>query len=172
VHTRSNFERKVADELAAKDINHFLPTFREVRIWKDRRKTIEVPLFPGYLFARINNCVQDRLKVVTSFGAVRILGPGCEIEPIPAVEIDGIRQVMNLGSRCAVHPLLREGAWVRVKYGPLAGLEGLLTRMKNQIRLVISIHLLGRSVSTEVSAHEVEAVPFALARPSRLSPRV
>jgi transcription antitermination factor NusG len=164
IHTRSNFERKVAEELASKQIDPFLPTVREVRAWKDRRKTMEVPIFPGYVFARIIDCEEHRLKILRSPGAVRILGHGADIEPIPDVEIHAIRQLMESQVAFSVLPTLREGAWVRVKRGPLAGVEGTFIRVKNATSLVLSIHLLARSVSTEIGVHDVEVIRTGISR--------
>jgi transcription antitermination factor NusG len=87
---------------------------------------------------------------------VHILGQGDRIEPILDEEIYGLRELLESNARCMAHPLLKEGAWVRVKRGPLKDLEGLLIRVKNQTRLVLSISLLSQSVSTEVDARDVE----------------
>lgn len=158
VRTRSNCETKIGFSLALKGVENYLPTFREVHQWKDRKKVVELPLFPGYLFARIVDCRDSRLSVLCSDGVVGILGTGETIEPIPEKEIEAVRLMLGSHSHCQAHPLLQEGAWVRVKRGALRNLEGLLVRVKNQTRLVISITLLSQSVSTEIDASDVQFV--------------
>lgn len=142
--------------LAEKGIETYLPTFREVRQWKDRKKVIEQPLFSGYLFARIVDCLETRLSILRCDGVVNILGPGDAIEPVPGSEIEAVRQLLGSRTRCQAHPLVQEGAWVRVKRGSLKNMEGLLVRVKNQTRLIVSISLLSQSVSAEIDAGDVQ----------------
>src|SRR5262245_27340884 len=156
VHTRSNCEKRVAAELSVRNIDSYLPVFREEHRWKDRNKLVELPLFPGYVFVRLVDTTQSRLTVLKIEGAVRILGQGDRIEPVADEEIEALRQLLKSNARCLAHPLLRAGAWVRVKRGALKDLEGLLVRVKNQTRLVLSITLLSQSVSTEIDASDVE----------------
>jgi transcription antitermination factor NusG len=158
IHTRSNYEKRISSVFTEIGIENYLPSFREVHVWKDRKKVVEVPVFPGYLFLRIEDCSASRLQVARTEGVARILGPGEKIEAIPEEQIEGLRLLLSGGARCMAHPLLREGSRVRVKRGPLRNLEGLLARVKNQTRLVISISLLSQSVSTEVDARDVECI--------------
>jgi transcription antitermination factor NusG len=156
VRTRSNCEKKVSSLLVEKGIEHFLPTFREVHQWKDRKKVVESPLFPGYLFTRILDSREARVSVLSSDGVVTILGNGDKIEQVPENEIEAVRTLLDCNTSYQAHPLRREGAWVRVKRGPLKNLEGLLVRVKTQTRLVLSITLLSQSVSTEIDASDVQ----------------
>jgi len=158
VHTRSRFERSVAEELTIKGVETYLPSVGEIHRWKDRKKEIQVPLFPGYLFTRIHDDSPSRLKVLRTSGTVQILGRGAEIEPVPDREIDALKQLLHSRATCFAHPFLREGAWVRVKYGPLEGVEGRLTRIKNASRLVLSVEMLSQSVATEIDAGDVEVM--------------
>lgn len=158
VRTRSNFEVRVNTRLLEKGIECWLPVFREVHQWKDRKKLVEKPVFPGYLFTRFADSSESRLAVLRTEGAVRILGQREEIEPVPNAEIEALQRLLTSNPRCLAHPLLREGAWVRVKRGALKNLEGRLVRVKNQTRLVLSMTLLSQSVSTEVDASDVEYV--------------
>jgi transcription antitermination factor NusG len=157
VQTRSNFEKVVHEELLAKDVECYLPLLSETRQWKDRKKEIEYPVFSGYVFARFTDEPDVRLRVLRSYGAVRILGSATGIEAIPEPEIENVRRLLASGARAFLHPFLREGMKVRVRRGPLRGIEGLLVRFRNQDRLVLSIDLLSRSVATEVDARDVEA---------------
>src|SRR3984957_17304101 len=158
VRARSNCETKIHSILAEKGIENYLPTFREVHQWKDRKKVVEQPLFPGYLFVRMANCRESRLSVLCSDGVVTILGTGETIVAITEEEIEAGRPLLTNIAGCQAHPLLQEGAWVRVKRGALKNMEGLLVRVKNQTRLGLSMTLLSQSVSTEVDASDVEYV--------------
>jgi len=158
VQTRSRFEKVVRAELASRDIGHYLATFEDVHQWKDRKKVVELPLFSGYIFVRLENTEAARLPVLRTNGVVRILGSGGIIEPIPDVEIEAIQRMLASGKRCYQQPFVREGVWVRVRRGPLAGIEGRMLRVKSQARLVVSVELLSQSVATEVDVRDVEAV--------------
>lgn len=158
VHVRSNFEKRVADELGAKGIDSYVPVVEELRQWKDRKKRIAFPVFPGYVFAKFPDTAHARLSVVSTLGAVRILGCGGAIEAVPELELQPIKRLLAANAPLLTHPLLREGAPVRILRGPLRDLEGLLVRIKNQTRLVLSVTLLARSVSTEIDIRDVEPV--------------
>ena len=156
VHVRSNFENRVATELGAKGVECYVPAVKETHAWTDRKKVIEVPLFPGYVFTRFYDSPMLRHTIIRSYGAVRILGHGREIEAVPNSEIEAIQRLILSNVSLLAHPLLREGALVRIRRGPLKNLEGLLVRIKTQARLVLSVELLCRSVSTEVDLNDVE----------------
>lgn len=163
VHVRSNFEKRVASELAGKGLGSYLPAVDEIHAWKDRKKLVQIPLFPGYVFTRLIDSAANRLAVLRTAGVVRILGCGDSIEPVPDAEVESVQRLLQSKVPFHTHPLLREGAWVRIRCGPLKDLEGLLVRIKNQTRLVLSVQLLSRSVSTEVGLADVE--PVSASRP-------
>jgi len=156
VHVRSNFEKRVSIDLATRGVECYVPAVKETHTWTDRKRTIEVPLFPGYVFTRIYDTPALRHVVLRSPGAVRILGHGGLIEAVPTAEVEAIQRLLQANIPLLAHPLLREGAMVRIWRGPLKDLEGLLVRIKSQTRLVLSVELLSRSVSTEVDASDVE----------------
>jgi len=156
VRTRSNCEKKVSALLTDKGVENYLPTFTEVHHWKDRKKVIDLPVFPGYLFTNMVDSRDTRLAVLRVDGVVNILGQAQRIEPVPANEIQAVRRLLDSTAHVCAHPLLREGAWVKVKRGALKGLEGLLVRVKNQTRLVLSLTLLSQSVSAEIDASDVQ----------------
>jgi transcription antitermination factor NusG len=158
VHTRSNFEVRVADQFSAKNIENYLPAYEEMHQWQDRKRKVLVPLFPGYLFVRIGEHTQTRLPLLQTSGVVRIVGQGGKDEPVSGHEVEAIRSVLKSNTPCFAHPFLREGAWVRVKRGPLKGVEGYFVRLRNQSRLVISVNVLSQSVATEVDCRDVELV--------------
>jgi transcription antitermination factor NusG len=167
VYTRSNFEKKVSCELEARRVDSYLPLVEQVHQWKDRRKLVETPVFPGYVFARFADEPRSRLNVLRALGVVRILGQGDGIEPVPDREIESIRRLLQAKVPCFTHPFLREGAWVRVKRGALKDLEGLLVRVKSKTRLVLSVALLSQSVATEIDILDVEVLRPAGGRPRR-----
>lgn len=169
VHTRSNYESKVRSLLADKQIETYLPVFREVRQWKDRKKLVELPLFRGYVFVLLADSRESRLSVVCTDGVVRILGTSEGIEVIPETEIEAIRRLLDSSRPCQSHPLLREGAWVRVTRGSLRNMQGLLVRIKNRTRFVISIPLLSQSVSTEIDASDVQFLRSAVDQTRRIA---
>jgi len=165
IYTRSQAEQSVASFLAARFIEHYLPVFRVKRQWHDRLTVVDVPVFPGYVFARFDR--EHRLNVLTIPGVVRILGHAGELEPIPVVEIESVRAMMALGDRvtatATTSPSLSKGALVRVVYGPLRGAEGRCQRVKKGWRIVVAIESLGQSISADVDLADVEVVEGARA---------
>ena len=158
VRTRSNFEKTIAAELVRKGLDSYLPTLREVHQWSQRKKILDLPLFPGYVFARFVDTPEQRVRVLRTQGAVRILGSSAQIEPVPDFELEAVRRLLESAVPCLRHPFLREGDWVRVKRGPLTDLEGLFVRAKGPGRLLLSISMLSQSVATEIDAHDVEVL--------------
>jgi transcription antitermination factor NusG len=156
VHTRSNFETQVAGQLASKGVENYLPAYEETRQWKDRKKKITVPLFSGYLFAHFEDTAEERVSVLATSGVAGILGWGGRLEPVQDEELAAIRNLLSTRSNSMPHPFLREGDWVRVKRGPLKGLEGYLVRSKGGSRLVLSVSVLAQSVAAELDASDVE----------------
>lgn len=162
VQTRSNFEKRIVAELTHKNLQPYCPMFQELHQWADRKKLVERPVFPGYVFARFVDSAATRLAIAKTAGTVRILGSGTSsdsaLEPVSDKEIEGIRRLLESGSPCEKYPYLHEGDIVRVKRGALKDLEGILVRIKNDARLVLSLELLSQSVATEVDVNDVEVV--------------
>jgi len=157
VCTRHQHERVAARILADKAFEVFLPLYKARRRWQDRIKEISVPLFPGYLFVREG---LDRwLQILNTTGVSSIVSCGGRPAAIPFSEIEAVRQIVESTLRLEPHPFLRSGDWVRVKYGPIAGVEGILLRKKNTARLVLSVEMLGKSAAVEVDATHVERLP-------------
>jgi transcription antitermination factor NusG len=156
--TRSNYEYKIAQDVRSKGISHYLPGTVETRQWKDRRKELFVPLFPGYVFTRFADNSVNRLSVLKTPGVVRFLAVGSSLQAIPDHEIEAVRMLLASRRHCFPHPFLRDGCWVRVRRGALAGLEGTLIRHRGSSRLVISIDALSQSVATELDAADVEPI--------------
>jgi transcription antitermination factor NusG len=142
--------------LASQGIEPLLPTVRKLSHWKDRRKEIEVPLFPGYCFGRFTWA--ERLMVQQTSGVVEIVGYRDRPEPIPDEEIDALRTLMASRLRYDATPYLREGMVVEVVRGPLRGVRGVLVRKGTRHRLVIAVHLIQRAASVEILDSDVVPV--------------
>jgi len=176
LYTRHQHEKVVAEVLSAKGFEVFLPLYDSTRRWKDRRKTLSLPLFPCYVFVRGE--LQRRLQVVTTPGVHMILTHGERAAIIPDSEIDAIRRSVEGRFRIEPHPFLNCGDRVRVTRGSLEGVEGILVRKKSQFRLVLSVEMLARSVGVEVDVNDVEPVGLrgsgatatVLAPPEKLRP--
>jgi transcription termination/antitermination protein NusG len=153
VQTLSRHEKLVRDQLARRNIDHFLPTTKRINQWTDRRKEVEVPLFAGYCFARLSWA--DRLAVLQSQGVVRFVGCAGQPEPIPEQEIDALRTLLRSSSEFVSHPYLKEGMLVEVVNGPLQGVKGRLVREAKHARLVVSVTLIQRAVAIEIDADSV-----------------
>jgi transcription antitermination factor NusG len=167
VHTRSHFESRIASQLSAVGIENYLPSVEEIHQWKDRKRTVNIPLFPGYLFARISPIPENRLQILQTAGVAGIVSTGGNIESVADTEIEAIRTALSARLRYQPHPFLRMGDWVRVKKGALKEVEGYLLRHKNQMRLVISVSILGQSISVELDTRDVERIPRSMV-PARL----
>jgi transcription antitermination factor NusG len=156
LYTRHQHEKTIARLLAMKNFEVFLPLYGVVRQWKDRKKSLQLPLFPTYVFVR--GGIERQLEILTTPGVYGWVGNEGRPVSIPREEIAAVRQVVESPLRIEPHPFLKCGDRVRVKYGPLAGLEGLLVRKKNQFQLVLSVEAMQRSAAVEVEGSEVERI--------------
>jgi transcription antitermination factor NusG len=153
-YTHARHEKKVAQQLEERGIEHFLPVYHSVRLWKDRRKELELVLFPGYVFTRIN--VDEKLRVLQLPGVVRFVSFNGQPALLPGEDIEALRNALRQGMRAEHHPYLTAGRPVRVVRGPLTGARGLLVRFKTNFRIVISIDAIMRSVAVEVDEGDIE----------------
>src|SRR6201995_1611656 len=156
IRVRLNYEKPVAAALRGKGFQEFLPLIRSKRQWSDRVKIMDLPLFPGYLFCRLD--LDARLPLLTTPGFLYLVGVGKTPEPVDELEIAGIRAVLRSGLTVTPWPNLVVGQKVRLKHGPLRGLEGVLTRIGNRHRIYVSVTLLKRSISVEVDPEWVQPV--------------
>jgi transcription antitermination factor NusG len=156
VSVRSRFEKLVAQHLQQRSVNCLLPVYRSVRRWKDRRKVLEMALFPGYVFVNID--VRDRLGVLKAPGVLRFVTFQGQLTAVADSDIRALESTMSAGLRARPHPFLLDGRKVRVRSGPLLGVEGIVIRRKERFRLVLSIELLMRSVMIELDEGDVEPV--------------
>ncbi|HEV2418106.1 MAG TPA: UpxY family transcription antiterminator [Terriglobia bacterium] len=155
-YTCANHENRVSEQLAAREVEHFLPVYRSVRRWRDRRVELELPLFPGYVFVRL--ALRDRLRVLQIPSVARLVGFGGSPAALPDEEMEILRAGLNSRLVAAPHPYLMGGRRVRVTRGPLAGMQGILLRRRGKARFVISMELIMRSMSVEIDEANLEAV--------------
>jgi transcription antitermination factor NusG len=154
VSVRPRHENVVTRHLEHQGLNYFLPVYRSVRRWKDRRKELDMALFPGYVFVNLD--LRDRLGVLRAPGVVQFVTFQGKPAAVPDSEIRALESSVSAGLRPQPHPYLRQGKKVRVKSGPLLNAEGIMVRRKEGFRLVLSIDLLMRSVMLEVDEADVE----------------
>jgi transcriptional antiterminator NusG len=155
IWTRSRHEQVVRQQLEKKSIDAFLPTITRWSRWKDRKKKIDWPLFPGYCFARFD--ADDALPVLKCTGVVNIVSFEGKPAPIPEYELDSIRLLVGSDLQFDPCPLIREGTLVEVVHGPLRGVIGRLLRKETpKARLVLAVDLIGQAVSVEVDAADVK----------------
>jgi transcription antitermination factor NusG len=145
---KSRYENTVASHLQARGYESFLPLYTCQRRWSDRFKEIELPLFPGYVFCQFNPL--NRLPILSIPGVVHVVGVGRTPVPIDESEIAAIQAAAKSGLPRQPWPFLQVGRKVRIEYGPLCGLEGILLDFRGRQRLVISVTLLQRSVAVQV----------------------
>jgi transcription antitermination factor NusG len=158
VQTRYRYEQRVARNLTAKSVENYLPLLREVHAWKDRRKSLEVPAFGGYLFVRLEEAQCSRVRVLETAGVVRLLGHHGGLDPVPEREIESLRLSLASGAPCMRHPYLAAGTLLRIERGPLKGLEGRLVRTANALRVVVCVASVGQAVAVEVAREDVVAI--------------
>jgi transcription antitermination factor NusG len=149
-YTCANHEKRVAQQLSVRSVEHFLPLYESVRRWKDRRVQLQLPLFPGYVFVRI--ALRDRLQVLEIPSVARLVGFNGTSTPLPDGEIETLKAGLEGGVRAVPHPYLKVGRRVRIITGPLAGQEGIFVRRKGTLRHVLSIDLIQRSILVDMEA--------------------
>lgn len=160
VYTKSRHEKRIKEQLDRRSIESFLPLYEAVHRWKDRRVTVSLPVFPGYLFVRIS-LPEHRLPVVAVPGVVSLVGALGGPTPIADQEIEILQVCSTRGHKMVPHPYLAVGGRVRVHNGPLSDLEGILLRRRGKSRLILSVKLIARSVAVEVDVADVAPVRAA-----------
>jgi transcription antitermination factor NusG len=148
LRVKSRCEKLVTTMARNKGFEEFLPLYECHRRWSDRLKSVELPLFPGYVFCRLNP--QHRLPLLTIPGVLHFVGIGKAPVPIDDEEITAIQSAVKSGLSAEPWPFLEAGQRVRLEDGPLAGLEGLLVEVRKRYRVVVSVSLLKRSVAVEI----------------------
>lgn len=158
IQTRARHEKRVESELQSKGVTTFLPLLSQVHRWSDRCKCIEVPLFSCYAFVRIIPSPEIMHSVLATPGVLSLVGAQGRGFPVPDKEIEDVRKLLTQGISFTYYPFLRVGQRVRVRDGCLAGIEGILVTQKANCSLVVSINVLNRSISIQISGFEIEPV--------------
>lgn len=153
IRVKPKFEKVVAQSLLSKGMPSFLPTYRERRRWSDRVKVVELPLFAGYLFCSLD--VRHRLPVLQMPGVLYFVTFDGEPAPVDPVELETLQQAVVSGAGLGPWPYLKEGQRVVVARGPIRGRSGILLKIRDECRLIISITLLQRSVAVEIDREAV-----------------
>jgi len=154
VYTACRHEKQVARHLEQRQIEHFLPLYRTQHQWKDgSRVMVDLPLFPGYVFVRVD--WSNRVGVLVVPGVVSMIGTAMRPAPLPDFEVEKLRTGLD-PLRVEPHPFMTAGQRVRIKSGSLAGVEGIVVRKKGGIRVVLTLNLLTQSIAIEVDGNDVE----------------
>jgi transcription elongation factor/antiterminator RfaH len=155
LYTCPRHEKRVAQQIERRQLSCFLPSYRSVRRWKDRRKELELALFPGYVFVHMS--LSNKLKVLQVPGVVQLVSFRGQPAALPTEEIEALRNRLSDNAKVEPHPYLRAGRKVRVHSGPFQGLEGVILRRKDRCRLIFSIDLIQRSLAIELDEADLEA---------------
>jgi transcription termination/antitermination protein NusG len=159
LHVKSRHEFLVQKHLAKNGMEVYLPSVNKVSQWKDRKKCIDFPLFPGYLFARVLPVSDHLLGLVKTTGVMRILStvPG-HPTPVPDAEISALKTLLTSDKELDVHPELQPGKVVRIKKGVFESVEGVVSKKGDQFLLHVNIEMLGRCVTVKMLAEDVELI--------------
>lgn len=158
LQTRSRHEKRIQGNLQEKGIQAYLPLSEKHHQWSDRRKLVDEPLFPGYVFVKIAPDAQSRVPVLRTTGVIGFLGVRGVGIPIPESEISAIRTLLQENVEVRSHPYLELGKRVRICGGSLDGLEGILTGMEGTRGLVVSVQVIQKSVEMRISGYTIVPV--------------
>lgn len=155
LYTRSRHEKKLLSELTDRSIDVFLPMREVLSRWKDRKKRIWLPLFPGYIFLRQVDTPENRFRVLNMPGAVRFVGHEGHADRIPEEQISAVRRFLETKIAVDPYPYMRMGQRVEIIAGPLKGIQGILIQKKGRFRFVLRVDLIRQAVSIEIDASDV-----------------
>jgi transcription antitermination factor NusG len=157
-YTCAKHEKIVTRHLVERSVESFLPEYESLRHWKDRKVKLRMPLFPGYVFVRL--ALSDRSRVLHVPSLVRLVGFSGQPSIVPDEEIRALQLIEAAGIQPQPYPYLHGGERVRIVRGPLEGVEGIVSRRKNKLRLVLSLDLITRSVAVEVDQTDIAIIPL------------
>ena len=162
LHVISNHEKRVVQHLAVHSVEHYLPLYKERVRWTDRTVVTERPLFSGYVFARVPT--QSRIHVISIPGVLSLLGNE-ERNMVSCAELDKIRDGLASGLLLRPHQCVTVGTWVRVRDGVFAGVEGMVTELRHQCKVIIALAAVRQCFSLEVELRDLEVLNKPAARP-------
>jgi transcription termination/antitermination protein NusG len=155
LYTRSRFEKKMLSELTDRQVEVFLPMREIISRWKDRKKRIWIPLFPGYIFVNHIDTPENRFRILNIPGAVRFVSHEGHAEPIPEEQILYVRKFLESSISIDPYPYMQVGTRVEVIAGPLKGIHGILVEKRGRFRFVLQVDLIRQAVSVEIDASDV-----------------
>ncbi len=158
LYTRSRFEKKMLGELTDRSIEVFLPMREILSRWKDRKKRIWIPLFPGYIFINHVDTPENRFKILNIPGAVRFVGHEGYADPIPEEQIQNVRRFLESSIAVDPYPYIKVGTRVEVIAGPLKGIQGILVEKRGRFRFVIQVDLIRQAISVGIDSSDVRPV--------------
>jgi transcription antitermination factor NusG len=157
VQTRPRHEKKIAAGMQQKGINTFLPLVPEAHRWSDRQKLVHTPLFPHYVFVRIEDSPIVRVSVLRTNGVIKFVGGLNAGIPIPDEQIESIRTIVSNGTSFYEHPYVEIGRRIRIRGGSLDGVQGILVAKNEDLSLVVSLEILQRSLAVRVDGYQIES---------------
>jgi transcription antitermination factor NusG len=153
-YTAPRHEKSVLQHLESRSVESYLPLYGSQRLWNGRRAFVQLPLFPGYLFVRI--APEFRTKVLEVPGVLNIVSSRGRLTPLPAGEIEALRAALET-RKSEPHPSLARGKRVRIKVGPLCGLEGIIVKQTRRLRMVVQVDCIMQSFAVELEASDLES---------------
>jgi len=158
IRTRSRHEKVVVERLGMQGIETFLPLVTRIHRWSDRRKQVQLPLFPGYAFVRLVPSPQDHSRVLRTFGVVNFVGARWTDSAIPEEQIRDIRLLLAQNIPLCDHSFLKLGQRVRIRGGALDGVEGILSAHNEDRSLIITVEAVQRSIAIRIEGYDVEVL--------------
>jgi transcription termination/antitermination protein NusG len=158
IRTKSRHEKIVSNQLETDGFDSYLPTVQQFRQWSDRRKLIDFPLFPGYVFVRIPQFLSQKTEILRKVGVIGFVGNGRGAALIPDVELSGVRLLLRNRIPYASHPYLEVGQRIRVTDGVLRGVEGILVGLGNKNGLVVSVDAIQKSLIIQLQGYRVQVI--------------
>lgn len=150
IYTRSRYEKKVSMELEERGLEHFLPLVPQLRYWKDRKKIVNMPIFPGYVFVNIN--ISEKIRVLRANGVVRFIEFNGSPSPIPDAQIEDVRQLLKYPDRVETASYFNCGDPVEITAGPFSGIRGKIIHSRGKQRLLIGIEIIHQAISVEIDS--------------------
>ncbi len=158
IRTKSRHEKIVSKQLEMDGLEFYLPLIQQSRQWSDRKKLIDLPLFPGYVFVRLPHFPSKKVPILRKAGVIGFVGNAQGAASIPDNELNGVRLLLAHRIPCASHPYLKAGQRIRVSDGALRGVEGILVRVGSKNGLVVSIELIQRSLVIQLQGYAVQVI--------------
>jgi len=150
IYTRSRYEKKVSMELEERGLEHFLPLVPQLRYWKDRKKIVNMPIFPGYVFVNIN--ISEKIRVLRANGVVRFIEFNGSPSPIPDAQIEDVRQLLKYPDRVETASYFNCGDPVEITAGPFSGIRGKIIHSRGKQRLLVGIEIIHQAISVEIDS--------------------